>query len=118
MIDYDALALGMLLIIVYDTIAALISKKFGFSYSYAAIGSAVIYIYVGYHAACNCGAPSSMVTSALAGFTDATLGSLIAWKIGPGRPPSGTLSLSEWSIATVSVMGIAALFGFIGGLAA
>lgn len=92
------IAAGVFAVLAFDTVASYASLYFGFPYTDAVIGSAVIYCAVGY-VCFRCYALIKVVTAALmVGLVDATLGWYISWVIGPGA-----LSLAEKSYSIIVI---------------
>jgi hypothetical protein len=93
-------------ILAYDTAASLLSRRIGFNYAYATVGSLVLYAAAGFAAAEAASFEAACLVGGAAGLTDATLGWRISWVLGPGRLPSGKLTLSEWSSAASFGVGL------------
>jgi len=96
---------GVSLVIIYDAVASIISKQFGIPYGDLTAGSLFIYAVVGFFAS-RINEKRSLVTAILAGafigFTDATLGWLVSYLIGPGRP-ARPLTPLLWVFVAVTV---------------
>ena len=109
------LAIGASVVLCYDTAAALASRRFGFRYSRAQIGSYLLYAAIGYATVRNGTAVTPYTAGAVIGLVDVTAGWAVSWAIGPGRPPSGTLVPRQWLfIAAIMVM-VAGICGMLGG---
>ncbi|NIJ77326.1 hypothetical protein FHT08_002409 [Xanthomonas campestris] len=108
-------ALSCLAVIVFDAIASLASLVLGFPYTYAALGSAILYIAFSFFAARKFGFWAAVFLGVAMGMTDATLGWAISWATGPGRLAAGTLTLSTWLYTATFVVVLGAIYGLIGG---
>ncbi|WP_146096381.1 hypothetical protein [Xanthomonas arboricola] len=108
-------ALSCLAVVVFDAVASLASLMLGFSYTYAAFGSAILYIAFAFFAARKLGFWAAVLLGVAMGMTDATLGWAISWAIGPGRLAAGTLTLSIWLYTATFVVVLGAIYGLIGG---
>jgi hypothetical protein len=108
----------MLAVVVFDTVAALASRRLGFSYGWASPGSFVIYAAIGFLAARS---GSSMQGAALAagyvGLFDMVVGLRIGLLIEPPGIPE-EISRGEWILAGVMAILTAAGCGALGALAA
>ena len=111
---------GVLAVIVFDAIAALASRRFGFAYAKATVGSALIYGTIGFLAARGSDASplqSAAFAAGIVGFVDASAGWGVSWIIGPGRLPGGTaMTLERWLGAAVFVVALACAIGVFGGV--
>ncbi|PPT35780.1 hypothetical protein XarbCFBP8132_19730 [Xanthomonas arboricola] len=108
-------ALSCLAVIVFDAVASLVSLVLGFPYTYAAFGSAILYIAFGFFANSKFGFWAAVLLGLAMGITDATLGWAVSWAIGPGRLAGGTLTLSVWFYTTTFAVILGAIYGLIGG---
>ena len=102
----------------YDAVASLASLALGLPYTYAGIGSAIIYAALGFFASSATGFASSILVGVVAGLADATIGWGVSWALGPGRPATGSLSMGQWFVAASSVTIVAIICASIGGLIA
>jgi len=113
---------GVLAVIVFDAIAAAASRRFGFAYAKATVGSALIYGTIGFLAARGSDArplQSAAFAAGIVGFVDASAGWAVSWIIGPGRLPGGTaMTLERWVGAAVFVVALACAIGVVGGVIA
>ena len=111
---------GVLAVIVFDAIAAAASRRFGFAYAKATVGSALIYGTIGFLAARGSDArplQSAAFAAGIVGFVDASAGWAVSWIIGPGRLPGGTaMTLERWVGAAVFVVALACAIGVVGGV--
>ena len=107
-----------LVVIGYDVVASVASLLLGFRYAYAGIGSAIIYGMAGFFAARQSSLATTLVVGLAAGLSDATVGWGISWAIGPGRTTNSSLSMSQWSLAAISVTVFAVICAFVGSLIA
>jgi hypothetical protein len=113
------IAAGCIIVVSFDLVASLAARRFGFPYDRASIGSYFIYLLIGFVAgrgALGDRAKVGALSAAVAGVADASIGWAVSWAIGPGRPPSGTLSPGEWIVAAAVVVAFAAAIGYIGGV--
>lgn len=108
-------ALSCLAVIVFDAVASVASLALGFPYTYAAFGSAVLYIAFAFFAARKFGFLAAVLFGFAMGITDATLGWAVSWAIGPGRLAASTLTLSVWLYTATFVVVLAAMYGLVGG---
>jgi len=102
-------------VIGFDAAASLASLALSFPYSYAAIGSAVLYIAFAYVAARKFGFRVALLLGAAMGFTDVTLGWAVSWAIGPGRVDVSGLTASDWIYTAAFATILGAIYGLIGG---
>ena len=110
--------LTVITVVAYDLAASIASRSLSFPYAYASIGSALIYASAGFVSAQTGGLSSSIVVGVIAGLADSTIGWRVSWLLGPGRHPSGSLSLPQWFSAAVFTALLASVCAFIGGLVA
>lgn len=108
-------ALSSLAVIVFDAIASVASLALGFPYTYAAFGSAVLYIAFAFFAAREFGFWVAVLLGATMGITDATIGWAVSWAIGPGRLAAGALTPSVWLYTAAFVVVLGIIYGLIGG---
>ena len=109
---------GVVAVLIFDVIASYASLALAFSYARASVGSYFIYLITGVsaaRAATTSRAKEGAIAAAIVGFADASAGLAISWIIGPGRPPSGTLSAAEWIVTAAIVVLFAGGVGFLGG---
>lgn len=109
------LILGSVLVIIFDTLASLISFHFQVSYGLFIIGSIFIYAYIGFYCARYGGLLWSAVGAAIIGAVDSTLGWYVAWAIGPGRTDNA-LNYTEILVTIIFIASMAIPVGLIGGL--
>src|SRR5262245_42187057 len=101
----SVLALGVIVILLFDVIASIASRTFGFAYVRASVGSYVIYLFIGAIAArSSANAPLfvAAVTAGIVGLVEASIGWWLSWKIGPGRPDF-VLTPRRWLTVAVNV---------------
>jgi hypothetical protein len=95
------------------------SRTFGIPYTSGIAGSYLIYAAAGFFGArAGGGLWMGVVAGGAAGLTDATLGWLISWVIGPGRPPDDVRTAGSVAGVVVFVTFFAAAVGFVGALVA
>lgn len=106
---------GAVLIVVYDTVTALVSAGFGVSYGIFAIGSFLISFLFGLLAARKSRWFVGAIAGAVIAFSEATVGWAISWAVGPGKPP---VEMDAFAIVvTIAlVIPIGAFLGLLGGL--
>jgi hypothetical protein len=112
------ITVGCIVVVLFDIVAALAARQFGFPYDRASIGSYFIYLLIGFAAGRSARVDRAKVgamAAAVAGVADASVGWAVSWAIGPGRAPSGTLSPGEWMLAAAIVVVFAAAIGYMGG---
>jgi hypothetical protein len=120
MSSIQVMCFGAALVLVFDTIAALLSRALGISYARFSVGSWIIYAAIGYFATGF--APGNRIQTAIVagvslGVTDATLGWAISWWIGPGKVKGG-LTPTRWMIAAAFVIATGAAFSALAGIVA
>jgi hypothetical protein len=109
---------GVGAILLFDLLAAVASRALAFPYARASVGSYFIYLIVGFVAArvaSRSRAKQGAIAAAFVGLAHASAGWAIAWSVGPGRPPAGTISPLQWALTAAVVVLFAALVGFLGG---
>jgi len=103
---------GASLVIIYDAVAAMISKQFSLPYGNFTAGSLFIYAAVGFFAS-RLNAKRNLVAAILAGafigFADATLGWFVSNLIGPGRPATPLTPLLWVFVASTVILSAAVL---------
>jgi hypothetical protein len=113
--------LGSAAVVVFDILASLASRQFGFAYARASFGSYLIYLAIGFFAA-RASASNAIGVAALAagiaGVVDASAGWAISWALGPGRLPDGIqMTAALWIGIALFVVGVASAVGAVGGIA-
>jgi hypothetical protein len=114
------IVLGACAVVMFDLVASLAARHFGFAYARATIGSYALYFAIGFFAAK--ASPLNAIdgaaaAGAVAGFVDASAGWLVSWQVGPGRLPSGArLTATQWLRVAIIVTAVAAAIGAIGGI--
>jgi len=103
---YVILSLTLVAIVAFDTAACVLSRRLGFNYAYATIGSMTLYAIGGFAAAKTARFEAACLLGVVAGLTDATLGWRISWVLGPGRLPGGRMSASEWLNSAAVCIGL------------
>lgn len=108
---------GIGAIIVFDVVAAMISRETGTPYAWTTYGSWILYTALGYLAG-RTSPGSALLASAIAGvifgLVDATLGWAVSWGLGPGRIAAGVTAM-QWVIVAVVVTVLATGFAALGG---
>jgi hypothetical protein len=103
-------------VVLFDLVASLLSRRFAIPYTSFRYGSFVIYLLAGLLAARQFGFPTAPVVGGFVGFSEATLGWAISWVIGPGRLPPAQVKTRYVLFAIVMVTVMASLFGALGGV--
>ena len=104
---------GMLAVVLFDASGAAASKQLDFSYALLVPGSLVIYGVVAGLVARRRGWAGGLLAAMVIALTDLTIGWLVAWLIGPGRP-SGGFTLATILGAVMTAFVGAGLAGGIG----
>lgn len=112
---FKLFALSALSVIAFDAIASFASLLLGFSYSYATLGSAVLYIALTYIAARRFGFGVAILLGVVMGIVDVTIGWAVSWAIGPGRVSIEGLTPTDWIYTGIFAAVLGAVFGLIGG---
>ena len=109
------IVLGMLTIVIVDTLAALASKYLGFKYKWAMVGSVALYVATGWFAVKASPTPSPGMAAAMVGVAESTLGWAIAWRLGPGKSPTEKHMVAQVVVAVFGGALIAAAVGWLAG---
>jgi len=104
---------GMLAVLIFDAVGAAASKQLGFSYALLVPGSLVIYGAVAWLVARRRDWVVGLLAAMMMALTDLTLGWLVAWLIGPGRPAGGFTFVTVLGAVMTAFVG-AGLAGGIG----
>ena len=102
---WKVVLLGAITVLAFDTAASWAAKELGFPYTYASVGSALIYVIVGYFIFRQFGVVRAIGAALVVAIVDATLGWFISWQIGPGAPPADQ--------ATVPIIAVTMVFLFV-----
>jgi hypothetical protein len=99
-------------IILIDTLGAFASRGLGFSYGYLIPVSFLTYIAIGFLVAKSATVFVAILTAAVTGFVEATIGWAISWNIGPGRSAELASEVRglEFAIAVALTIIFAVLF--------
>jgi hypothetical protein len=112
------IAWGALAIVAFDLLASVASRGIGFRYSYATVGSWLIYAAFGFVIGRRADVGVASIGVAVIAGTEATIGWAPSWAIGPGRPLNGTprLGVLVTTVILVAITGavIEALAGLVG----
>lgn len=111
---WKTVGIGAVVVLLFDTVVSFASLVFSFPYSYASVGSFLIYATIGYFVFHSSSVRSCVGAALLVGLIDSTLGWFISWKIGPGVIPSTDATISMIAVTIIFVMVnaiICALFG-------
>lgn len=109
------LLIVFLSVLAFDTFASLASQTFQIEYGLFIFGSILIYLCVGFFGEKYGNLALAIITSALTGLIDSTLGWYISWIIGPGKILGELDFLVVFSTIVFTVL-LASFFGLIGGL--
>ena len=107
--------IGAMAVLVFDTVASVLSLSTGLTYGWFSIGSSALYLIFGYLAARRSKWFFGGLVGAFLGLVDSTLGWTISWTIGPGKPDI-EMNIVLLAVTVVFVMIVAAVLGLIGGL--
>ena len=105
-------------VLIFDTTASFASVALGFSYAYAATGSVLIYVTIGYLAFRTRGVGGSVQAALLVQLVDAAVGWPISWVIGASVVPADQLGLVSVAITLIAVAIFAVVCGLLGAGAA
>lgn len=121
MIPWPRVAIaGVVAVLAFDTVAALVSRATGLDYSYGAIGSWLLTGVAGYHAARGRRGdrlPAATAVGVVIGIAQTTIGWALSWAIGPGRIGE-PLTPGLWLGIAATVAAITTVVAAIGGLCA
>jgi hypothetical protein len=118
MTPHSLLLLSAASIVFYDALAAIGSRTMGFPYALASVGSVVLYVVIGAVAARLRSRQFGFIAGATTGIVDASGGWWVSWLIGPGRPSSGSINLTQWLVTAAVVATVACLLAGISGVLA
>ena len=110
------------IVVLFDALASLVSKYTGASYGWFSFGSAAMYLIMGYVLTnrVRLNLKAAIITLLCAASTEATLGWLVSWLIGPGKLAAsggGTaVSVMGLVFGAVFAVGFGTLFGWLGSL--
>jgi len=105
---------GCGLILVFDVLASLASREFGFPYVAATPGSLLIYAAAGFVAGRAHGVPQAAGVGALVGEVESTIGWWLSFVIGAIQPESATTS-QEIASVIVAIIVVGGMAGAAGG---
>ena len=112
---FRTILLGAAVILVYDTLTAIVSATTGVSYGLFSIGSFAIYILFGFLVGRRSRWPWGVLAGALIALVETTIGWAISWSLGPGRPSAEVGPMAVIAVIPLVVL-FGAVFGLIGGL--
>ncbi|MEO8621975.1 MAG: hypothetical protein ABI625_12975 [bacterium] len=113
------IVIGVVSVVLFDAIASIASRTWDFPYARASVGSYFLYLAIGFAAgrsAATSRAGTGAIAAGIAGLADVSVGWAVSWQIGPGRPPTGTITPMQWWLVAVFVVLFAAAIGFFGGV--
>ena len=112
------LIIGIICVLLIDTIGAFLSKQFSFNYKSLSVLSFMVYAVIGFLV----GQESSLIYVVIVcmalGFFDATIGWKLSWVIGPGKLPPEYSNKSYIIRAIVTVSFLAGTIGYIAAMSA
>ena len=111
---WKLVAFGVVAVLTFDTVASFASIEFSFSYTYASVGSVLIYGTIGYITFRRYGFPRAIGAALLVELVDATLGWFISWQIGPGALPIAQATPVIIATSIVFVLLFAAVCALVG----
>ena len=103
----------VVVVVLFDALGAAASRALHFEYGALSVGSWLIYAAAGFFGAERGKWGPGLLTGAVTGLADATLGWAVSWAIGPGRPAGGWQP-GLLAIAAVSVIVVATVVSAIG----
>jgi hypothetical protein len=110
-----AVLVGAIAVLVFDTAGSIASRQLGFAYSRLAPGSFLVYALVGMAVGRSGSLGAAAASGAAVAFVEATIGWMISWRIGPGRPPGAAVPTVRLVGTIIMVTISGAFFGAIGG---
>jgi ribose/xylose/arabinose/galactoside ABC-type transport system permease subunit len=110
---YKILLIGILAIVLLDSLGSIASKQLGFNYTSLASISFIIYAMVGFFTTKQKDLKTGVLFAAATGLFDSTIGWKIIMMLGVNTSIKITPFL--WFITIIFVTGLAALCGLIGG---
>ena len=108
-------AIGAIVVLLFDAIASIASNQLGFPYTSAAWGSYLIYGATGYFVGRQFDVPRAALAGAALGFVDATLGWAASTALQANAPPTPELNPAMWVTIAITVMITGAICASIGG---
>jgi energy-converting hydrogenase Eha subunit A len=102
------------LLLALDIVGAVTERPLGFPYPTLSVVSFLVYLAVGLLAAWRSNFAAGVVSAALVGFLDATLGSLVAWLIGHGPLGQTVTEPRVFAYGIAMVAATAAAAGLVG----
>lgn len=112
---FRIILIGAAAVLIYDTVASLLSIQLSLPYPAFALGSILIYFFVGFFAARKSRFTNALVAVFFVELVDVTLGWAISWHLGPGRVAEGII-IWMMVLAALSLFPFAFFFGSLGGL--
>jgi hypothetical protein len=111
----SVLLIGITVILLYDTVSAVVSRSTGVDYGWFGFGSLAVYLIFGFLVAKRSSWINGMAAGAAIGLIESTLGWAISWMIGPGKP-SMDVNVFTIGLTVAFVTLSAAVVGLVGGL--
>jgi hypothetical protein len=109
------IALGCLAVLALDTIGSLAARRFKFDYRLFFVWSFFIYLFAARAAVEAGGTIAAAIACACIALVDSTIGWVISWRIGPGKPKK-QVSRATILAAPVIVIFMATLLGLVTGV--
>jgi hypothetical protein len=106
---------GALAIVAFDLLASVASRTIGFRYSYATVGSWLIYAVFGFMIGRRANVGAAALGVAIIAVVEATIGWAVSWAVGPGRLPNGIPSIGALTITVALVAATGAIIGALAG---
>jgi hypothetical protein len=106
---------GSAAIVLFDIAASLASRKLGFPYANAAVGSYLIYAVGGFLAARRANLVFAAQLGGVLGFVDATIGWAVSSAIGPIVPVTPHLTVVTWVLIAFVVVLTSLVCALVGG---
>ena len=107
---------GAVSVLAIDALGSFACRRFGIPYQRLMILSVVVYALVGILGSRAGSAFAGAAAAAIVGLIDSTVGWRISWLIGPGRSPSGEISVAAVLGMVVFVTALAGACGLVAGL--
>ncbi|GAA0555003.1 hypothetical protein [Chitinophaga japonensis] len=109
------LAIGLIIIILIDTVGAITSRRFSFDYRYLGILSLALYAVIGYFASREAGVVPAIVINGLLGCFDGTAGFWLSIRLKANNGLNAKESTKLLGVKTaMSMTAIAIAFGLAG----
>jgi len=104
------------LLVAVDVVGALAGKPLGFPYSPLGVMSLLVYFLVGFIGAWRASFIVGLLSAAIVGFLDATVGPLAAWLAGPGSLGQSVTEPRVFAYSITVATATAAVAGLVGAI--